>query len=154
MADHDEQQLILTMKYYALGQFTRYIRPGYTIISGDEHSLAAYDAEGHRLIVVMTNVTGKDRKVDVDLSAFSQTGSNVSVIRTSGDMSSGEKCRSFHQLRHTVQVSRRADSQFSNNLYCAGCVLILKQVIFCAVDDAILPTNFVFCIMTNYVNML
>lgn len=39
----------------------------------------------------MTNVTGKDRKVDVDLSAFSQTGSNVSVIRTSGDMSSGEK---------------------------------------------------------------
>lgn len=91
VADHDEQQLILTMKYYALGQFTRYIRPGYTIISGDEHSLAAYDAEGHRLIVVMTNVTGKDRKVDVDLSAFSQTGSNVSVIRTSGDMSSGEK---------------------------------------------------------------
>ena len=41
VADHDEQQLILTMKYYALGQFTRYIRPGYTIISGDEHSLAA-----------------------------------------------------------------------------------------------------------------
>ena len=31
---------------------------------------------------------------------------------------------------------------------------ILKQVIFCAVHDAILPTNFVFCIMTNYVNML
>lgn len=91
VADHDEEQLILTMKYYAMGQFTRYIRPGYTIISGDEHSLAAYDSEGQRMIVVMTNVTGNDRKVDVDLSAYSHVGDKVSVIRTSGDMDSGEK---------------------------------------------------------------
>lgn len=91
VADHDEEQLILTMKYYAMGQFTRYIRPGYTIISGDEHSLAAYDSEGQRMIVVMTNVTGNDRKVDVDLSAYSHVGDKVSVIRTSGDTASGEK---------------------------------------------------------------
>ena len=91
VADHDEEQLILTMKYYAMGQFTRYIRPGYTIISGDEHSLAAYDSEGQRMIVVMTNVTGNDRKVDVDLSAYSHVGDKVCVIRTSGDTASGEK---------------------------------------------------------------
>ena len=91
VADHDEEQLILTMKYYAMGQFTRYIRPGYTIISGDEHSLAAYDSENQRMIVVMTNVTGNDRRVDVDLSAYSHVGDKVSVIRTSGDMDSGEK---------------------------------------------------------------
>eukprot|EP00833_Pecoramyces_ruminatium_P018639 jgi/Orpsp1_1/1192671/evm.model.d7180000095110.1 len=33
VADHDEDKIILTQKYYGYGQFTRYIRPGYTIIA-------------------------------------------------------------------------------------------------------------------------
>lgn len=33
VADHDNEEIILTMKYYVFGQFTRFIRPGYTIIS-------------------------------------------------------------------------------------------------------------------------
>ena len=32
VADHDKNEIILTQKYYAFGQFSRYIRPGYTII--------------------------------------------------------------------------------------------------------------------------
>ena len=43
------------------------------------------------MVIVMTNVTGSDRKIDVDLSAFSNVGDKVSMIRTSGDIASGEK---------------------------------------------------------------
>lgn len=28
-ADHDSKKIILSMKYYAMGQFSRYIRPRY-----------------------------------------------------------------------------------------------------------------------------
>ena len=31
VADHDNQSIILTKKYYVFGQFSRYIRPGYTM---------------------------------------------------------------------------------------------------------------------------
>ncbi|HTI98052.1 MAG TPA: glycoside hydrolase [Dongiaceae bacterium] len=43
-------------KYYVLAQYTRHIRPGMTIIaSGDSHSVAAYDAAGHKLVLVTCN---------------------------------------------------------------------------------------------------
>ncbi len=40
VADHDNQNIILTQKYYAFGQFSRYIRPGYTIIAGSDNSVS------------------------------------------------------------------------------------------------------------------
>lgn len=91
VADHDNETIIKTMKYYGLGQFSRYIRPGYTIIAGTENTLAAYDSEGKKLVIVATNTSAKDKVYDFDLSQFSAVGSNVQVIRTSGDMETGEK---------------------------------------------------------------
>lgn len=91
VADHDNDTIVKTMKYYGFGQFTRYIRPGYTIIAGTENSLAAYDSEGKKLIIVATNTNAKDKTCDFDLSQFSAVGSSVQVIRTSGDMATGEK---------------------------------------------------------------
>ena len=91
VADHDNNEIILTQKYYAFGQFTRYIRPGYKIISGSENSVAAYDPEGKKLVIVVTNTYGTDKKVDFNLESFTSVGNSVKVIRTSGSVSSGEK---------------------------------------------------------------
>jgi len=91
VADHDNNEIILTQKYYAFGQFSRYIRPGYTIISCSDDSVAAYDSKGKKLIIVVTNTAGSDKSTDFNLSSFSKVGNKVNVIRTSGSVSTGEK---------------------------------------------------------------
>ena len=44
-ANHDDETIAVSMKYYAYGQLSRYIRPGYTIIGTNKTgtTLAAYD---------------------------------------------------------------------------------------------------------------
>ena len=91
VADHDKSEIILTQKYYAFGQFSRYIRPGYTIISGSEYSVAALDRDGKKLVIVAMSIEKKDKSIYFDLSTFSTIGSNIKVIRTSGSVSDGEK---------------------------------------------------------------
>lgn len=91
VADHDKQEVILTMKYYAFGQFTRFIRPGYEIISVDDQTLAAYDPEGHQLVIVTTNADVNDKTADFDLSGFKTVGADAGVTRTSGSAEDGEK---------------------------------------------------------------
>ena len=93
VADHDREQLILTMKYYALGQFTRYIRPGSRLIEMTGPAVAALDATGNALTAVAINAQLVERSVTIDLSGFSSAfpdGSRVRVIRTSGGMAHGE----------------------------------------------------------------
>lgn len=92
VADHDNDDIILTQKYYAFGQFTRYIRPGYTLINcGSNDFLAAYDKEGKKLVVVAVNTAGSDKTVNIDLSQFNAIGTSASVIRTSGTIKDGEQ---------------------------------------------------------------
>lgn len=92
VANHDEERIVLTQKYYAMGQFSRYIRPGYEIIgvSDDSTSLAAYDEDSGRLVIVVINTTLYEQPVTFDLSAFSAVGDTAQPIRTSGSRSSGE----------------------------------------------------------------
>ena len=93
VADHDREQLILTMKYYVFGQFTRYIRPGCRLIATGGDAVAAEDPELKRLVVVTVNTGNTEKSVRVDLSAYGDSvaaGSEVRVIRTSGSMNSGE----------------------------------------------------------------
>lgn len=91
IADHDNEKIRLTMKYYALGQFTRYIRPGDTIISGNDKSMAAYNAKKKQLTIVAVNMEENEVNAAFDLSDFSRTGKTAEVIRTSGTMENGEK---------------------------------------------------------------
>ena len=98
VADHDNEKIILTQKYYAMGQFSRYIRPGYTIISCTSNSVAAYDNEGKRLVVVVTNTNGSNKTLDVNLSDFSKVGNVVRVIRTSGGVSNGESWKELDNI--------------------------------------------------------
>ncbi len=91
VADHDKEDIILTQKYYGMGQFTRYIRPGYTLITCGSDSLAAYDRENGTLVVVAINPTSADKTADIDLSLFDKIGQRVKVVRTSGGTNGGEQ---------------------------------------------------------------
>ena len=73
------------------GKFSRYIHPGYTIIAWSDNSVTAYDNDGKKLVVVVTNIDGSDKTADINLSSFSKVGNNVWLIRTSGSVSNGEK---------------------------------------------------------------
>lgn len=91
VADHDNDDIILTQKYYAMGQFSRFIRPGYTVISTGEDSIAAYDADSGTLVIVAINPTAADKTANFDLSQFESVGRRVSVTRTSGSTADGEQ---------------------------------------------------------------
>ncbi len=98
VADHDKEEIILTKKYFAFGQFTRYIKPGYTIIGGGDTSLAALDKENNQLVIVVINTEAEDIVCDFDLSMFSEVGTTVQAVRTSGDMKDGENWEELELL--------------------------------------------------------
>jgi hypothetical protein len=73
-------------QFYALAQYTRFIRPGFQIISagGAYNTLAAYSPALKRLVLVSTNwdtVTTND----LDLSAFYGLPSSAAVYRTTAN---------------------------------------------------------------------
>ena len=91
-ADHDNEEIVLSQKYYAYGQFSRYIRQGDTIIGSDQEgkTLAAYDVDGDKAIIVAINTSSSDQNWEFDLSGFEEMGNKVTAIRTSGDLKTGE----------------------------------------------------------------
>ncbi|WP_051212859.1 glycoside hydrolase [Butyrivibrio fibrisolvens] len=94
IADHDSKELLLSKKYYAFGQFTRYIRPGYCILGTDDKAnqvTAAYNPEDGSIVIVAMNTRDEDVKWEIDLSELNIKDDNsIQIIRTSGDMESGE----------------------------------------------------------------
>ena len=94
-ANHDTEEIQLTQKYYAFGQFSRYIRPGATLIncSTDSNSgckvLAAKDRRKKTLTLVCTNTTAEPKDVEFNMDGLKLKG-QVRQIRTSGRLSRGE----------------------------------------------------------------
>jgi len=89
--DHITEQVLLGKRYYAYGQFTRYIRPGDRIIASSPSTLAAYNRESGRIAIVAVNDSGAERPMTFDLSAFRQIPADAAkVIRTSGAVNEGE----------------------------------------------------------------
>lgn len=99
VADHNREKIILTQKYYAIGQFTRYIRPGATIIHCGDASLAAYDEERQELAIVVINSSDKDLYCQFNLSAFDKVGKEVKVVRTSGSVIKGESWAELENIQ-------------------------------------------------------
>ncbi len=83
VADHDNDRIILTKKYYSMGQFSRYIRPGMTMLKSSNNCVAAFDEKGGRLVIVATNDGSSDKQLTFDLSGFSALGNTAQTIRTS-----------------------------------------------------------------------
>lgn len=89
VAEIDKEEYILTQKYYAFGQFSRYIRPGMKILLTDKRSLCAYDEEKEDLVIVAVNPKKDSTETEFDLTEL-PAFSSVMAIRTSGDITSGE----------------------------------------------------------------
>ncbi len=83
VADHDKNEVILTKKYYSFGQFSRYIRPGMTMLKSTGKTMAAFDEKTGRLVVVAINSGSSAQEFNVDLSGFDEVGVSAQAIRTS-----------------------------------------------------------------------
>ncbi len=91
VADHDKKEIILSNKYYAMGQFSRYIRPGDTIIHCDKNTLSAYNKDSGKIVIVAVNDTSKVKRITYSLEYFESIGKTAQIIRTSGSLEDGEK---------------------------------------------------------------
>ena len=94
-ANHDNGEILLTQKYYAFGQFSRYIRPGATLINCPTERrsgckvLGAIDRRKKTLTLVCTNTTAEQKNVDFSMEGLKLKG-KVRQIRTSGQFADGE----------------------------------------------------------------
>ena len=75
-------------QFYAIAQYTRFIRPGFRVLSsqGDD-ALAALSPDGRRLVLVSINPRGEEAAVDFDLTAFGWSGAAAAIYRTTADPS-------------------------------------------------------------------
>ena len=76
----------LQKQYYAIAQYSRFIRPGFQIISagGAYNTLAAYSHASRRLVLVTTNWDAVTPN-DLDLNAFGGIPASAAVYRTTTD---------------------------------------------------------------------
>lgn len=108
-AEHDKKEIVLTKKYYTMGQFSKFIRPGDTIIHCNDNTLAAFNSKTNEVKIVCVNCSANDSPVTFDLSDFRKSNRNVKVIRTSGNLENGENLAVLNDLELT-------DNTFSTDL--------------------------------------
>ncbi|REE89063.1 galactan endo-1,6-beta-galactosidase [Paenibacillus taihuensis] len=80
----DRSVYSVTRKYYTMGQWSKYIRPGYKMLdinNGD--SIAAYDSVGKKLIIVGMNDSASSNTITYDLSQFATVSGTLTGTRTS-----------------------------------------------------------------------
>ncbi|ENH95981.1 hypothetical protein J416_13129 [Gracilibacillus halophilus YIM-C55.5] len=69
--DFEDLEYHKNKKFYTMGNYTKFIRPGDQFIrSDDENTLAAMDKENQEVVVVHTNQSDEEQVVDFDLSGF------------------------------------------------------------------------------------
>ncbi len=90
IADHDAGEILIGKKYYGFGQFTRHIRPGFCITRSGLDTLAAYNPESREYVVVALNAKADDQIWVFDFEGLDSNVSEITAVRTSGDMDSGE----------------------------------------------------------------
>jgi hypothetical protein len=75
---------VINKKFYVMGQFSEFIRPGFQIINiGDSNSLAAFNPTNRTLVIVTVNDSTNSYNLTCDLSAFSGLPASVTRYRTS-----------------------------------------------------------------------
>ena len=83
--DGGKTNYTINKKFYVMGQFSQFIRPGFQIISVDDHhSLAAYDPAKQTLVIVAVNDSTNDLNIAYKLGKFAALPAALSfVCRTS-----------------------------------------------------------------------
>ena len=102
-------------KFFAYGQFTRYLRPGFHIIDiSDRNSIAGYDAASRKLVIV--TVTGDSQKtVEYDLAKFGSIGDAVQQIVTT--TAPGNGVPDWKQQANTLPLKHAGEKVFRSHLY-------------------------------------
>ncbi len=111
IADHDKEELLLSKKYYAYGQFSKYIRPGYCLVESSDVTVAAYNPEDKSAVIVVLNSNTDDQKWEFDLSDFDVDMQNITAIRTSGDIETGENLTDVTDTYH-IEISDKTFTAF------------------------------------------
>lgn len=93
VADHDANEIILTKKYYAFGQFSKFIRPGSRLLFCGEHALASWDSVKKEICLVTVNLETEEQEIIADLSDFGILKNQVMRIRTSGTSKDENWCQ-------------------------------------------------------------
>ncbi len=94
---------LFAKSYYAVRQFSAFIRPGDRLLAtGDDSTLAAYSARDKRLTIVVQNDRTDEHRYDFDLTQFGSWVGAVKVWRTANDKP-GElnNCRALPAIRIT-----------------------------------------------------
>jgi hypothetical protein len=77
----------INQKFYVMGQFSEFVRPGYNVISvNDNYTLAAYNPTNSTLALVIVNTNTSSFNVTYNLNAFTSLPSQVSVSQTAGNL--------------------------------------------------------------------
>ncbi|MED4229098.1 glycoside hydrolase [Neobacillus cucumis] len=75
--DTNNVQIYKNKKYYAMGNYSKFIRPGDQVINSDNRdTLAAIDSKNQSVVVVYTNSSTEAKTVDFDLSGFGSVADN------------------------------------------------------------------------------
>lgn len=70
-------------KYYTMGNYSKFIRPGYHIINSDNSdTLAAIDPNSDTAVVVYRNESSTALQLDIDLNGFAQIADNATATPT------------------------------------------------------------------------
>jgi len=81
------QQFAYSKQYYAMGQYSEFIRPGFQLIAIDNaNSLAAYNQSLQRLEIVTTNANSQSMNLTFDLSKFNNITGSVTPYQTAGSL--------------------------------------------------------------------
>ena len=146
--NHDDEYIWCLKKYYAFGQFTRYIRPGHTLIPmSDNNAIASYDPQNHKVVIVVINTWATDRRCKFKLTNMNMDNTNnIQAIRTSGSLTKGEN---WSDVSSSCEININKDNKtFSsmlkansittyiiNNIYYGGVSPLLDSTGAYVVDD-------------------
>jgi hypothetical protein len=102
-------------KFFVIGQFTRYIRPGDHLIEvADPNTIAAYDLSSHRLVVV--KVTGAaPEPINFDLSNLSSVADTIQVVATT--TTPGGSIPDWKQHSQILKLSKGSRTLIETHLY-------------------------------------
>ncbi|MEE1320282.1 MAG: glycoside hydrolase [Acutalibacteraceae bacterium] len=98
-SDMDKEEIYLTQKYYAFGQFSRFIRPGAELIKVDNRTIACYDKKNKELHIVCVNDKAQDCEISFKLDGFILSEEGIKAVRTSGSFSDGEQWKGLDAIK-------------------------------------------------------
>ncbi|WP_284237493.1 glycoside hydrolase family 30 protein [Paenibacillus glycanilyticus] len=98
----------ITKQYYAMAQFSKFIRPGSRILwTNDAHSVAAYDSAKRQLAVVIHNGEGQ-RQICCDLGVLTTDQPTARLYRTSERENLAEEVVPLHSNKFTLTLEAQS----------------------------------------------